>query len=363
MKTNDTTNPFVFIEPIKRSFFARLFGIKDCRNAFIEINNAIASVQRPALVDAEKIKIIHNKYGTECLSRLTPQSGKLYSCYLKFLFAALTKAELSKIGLADLRAIQIAFNLSDEYVAQLNFQTGQLIYRQALLKALSDETIDEREEVELLHLGRQLNLDENTISELFASELQRLITEKVNDALEDGEFSPSEELHIKTLCDRFNISPIYEDALQASINEARDIWKARHGELNAINTDLALMRNEVCYEYMPIEWWEVRRNAFTTMRTHNLQFDRPRPSSIAMSYAPILEDCLLQIDSGTLYITNKRVLFVGESNTSTIPYKKIIKVIQYRDGIKINKGSGRSPYLIGDHTLILGALINRLISQ
>jgi len=363
MKSVNLCNTFVPIEKIKESFFVWLLGIKDSRNAFIEINNAFASAKRPALVDWKIIKSIHKKYGVKCLSQFTHQSGRLYSGHLKYLFAALEQSELSKHGLSDLLAIQNAFMLPEEYVSYLNFQTGKVIYRQAVAKVIADERLDNKEESKLLHLGRQLNLDEDTISELFASELQKLITEKIEEALEDGEFSPSEELHIKTLCDRFNISPVYEQTLQDSINEARDVWTVKHGCLKTIETNLSLSRNEMCYSHMFVEWWEIRRNAFTTLRTHNPELNKPRPSSIALSYAPIVEDCLLQIDSGSLYVTNKRLLFVGKSSTRTIPHKKIIEIVQYRDGIKINKGTGRSPYLIGGHPLILGALLNRMVDE
>lgn len=350
---------FSHIFPFRRSFIARLFGRLDPRNAFIEVNNAIAEAERPSLANVTQIQAIHQKYGASSFSQFLPQAGKLYSSYLMTLFRGLAKTSISQQDIDDLQMIQHAFLMSDAYVDRLNLQAGRTIYRLALAHALDDEILTEHERDELAHLGRQLNLDDDAIAELYSDELQKLLTEKVEDALEDGELSPDEEYHIQMLCKRFDINPRFTVHMQTVMDEARRVWMARRGPLSGMTTDLALKRGEECYGRMTVEWWEVRRNAMSTWRSHHMPPETA--STIALAYAPIVENCLTQIDTGTIYITNKRVLFVGQSSTSTIPYSKMIDVSQFRNGIKINKETGRSPYIISNDPLILGALVKRML--
>ncbi len=54
-----------------------------------------------------------------------------------------------------------------------------------------------------------------------------------------------------------------------------------------------------------------------------------------------------QIDTGTLYITNKRLLFNGAGKNFNVPYKKVVQFTAYKDGLKIERDSGRDQYFIG----------------
>jgi hypothetical protein len=67
---------------------------------------------------------------------------------------------------------------------------------------------------------------------------------------------------------------------------------------------------------------------------------------------------LRQIDSGTLYVTNKRLLFNGTSKNLNIPYKKIIQFTLYKDGLEIEKDTGRDQYFLGTGDLeLIGAIL------
>lgn len=342
-------------------FIARLFGRKEPWNAFAEINNALAAADRPAHVDISLVKSIYSRYGRKVLAQFKLQAGRLYAAYLRSLFRDLANTNLTQSDLDDLSAIKQVFQLPDGYIAKLDFETGRTIYHLALSSALADEIITQDEKNALIRLGRQLNLDEETTSQLYYSVLNNLIAEKIREALSDGELSPDEEQHIRSICNRFRLAPTYTIKLQNTIQEARRIWHAKHGELIPIETDIILKRGEKCYGRVKSEWWEVRRNAMTRLRTSFVPDDLARP--IELSYAPIVEDCLTQIDIGVLHITNKRIIFVGRGSTISLPYSKLIDCIQYRDGMKIDKETGRSPYLICEEALFVGALVNRMLLE
>ena len=59
---------------------------------------------------------------------------------------------------------------------------------------------------------------------------------------------------------------------------------------------------------------------------------------------PVNEDVARYIDSGDLYLTSKRLMLLGAGNTA-IQLKRIIDSFAYRNGIRIDKDSGKPLFL------------------
>ena len=55
---------------------------------------------------------------------------------------------------------------------------------------------------------------------------------------------------------------------------------------------------------------------------------------------------MTQVDEGTLYVTNKRIIFDGTKRNTSIRHSAILKIEAFSDGLKIEKASGRPPILV-----------------
>jgi len=51
------------------------------------------------------------------------------------------------------------------------------------------------------------------------------------------------------------------------------------------------------------------------------------------------------VDTGTLYLTSERIIFVGRTITKTIQNEKILNIEMFEDGILIRKENGKSPLI------------------
>jgi hypothetical protein len=70
------------------------------------------------------------------------------------------------------------------------------------------------------------------------------------------------------------------------------------------------------------------------------------------------------IDQGKVYLTNKRILFVGSKKNSTIRLDKMLSFTPYSDGIQINQETGRSPLLsFSNQVDVFGLLLSRLMRE
>ena len=349
-------------KPLKRrSFWGWLFNKQIEENALIELTNAIVDSGRPSDVSKETINNIHSRYRLNVYNEFSHEIATAYIAFARHVFDALAKTELKQKDVDDIAALQEIFQIPADSVRRLNLKAGATIYRDALKAALSDSVVTEKEKEDLLHLGRQLDLDEDTMHALYNQSLYNLIQDKVEAALKDGELSPDEEADINEICERFDIDVSYEKNTESAIRRAKRLWQLKHAPLSPINVDIQLKRGENCFALFNAIWLEVRRSA--AMPWHPRYTTVADNSEIALSYAPIVEDCLAEIDAGQLYLTNKRLIFVGKGTTTTIPFSKILRIEQFREGIKVHKETGRSPYLVSRQALPLGVFASRLLTE
>ena len=55
----------------------------------------------------------------------------------------------------------------------------------------------------------------------------------------------------------------------------------------------------------------------------------------------VTEDLLADLGTGTLYLTNKRLIFDGASKTTSIPLSKVLNFTIYSDALQIEKSTGK----------------------
>lgn len=124
---------------------------------------------------------------------------------------------------------------------------------------------------------------------------------------------------------------------------------------------LNLQKGEECYWCGAAEWYELRKE---TRRVDFRGFTVSVPVAANVRYrigsiSPSADrrDVLAHIDSGTLYITNKRLFFDGQGRNSTLKYDALVGVQVFLGGINVERQSGRSPTLLIDSDAEMAAAI------
>jgi hypothetical protein len=77
----------------------------------------------------------------------------------------------------------------------------------------------------------------------------------------------------------------------------------------------------------------------------------------------VSEDIWQTIDSGSMYLTNKRLIFMGQKGNKTIPINKILDFKPFKNGVDIQKDSGKSPFLQFEKNVdVFSAILSRLMN-
>ena len=225
-------------------------------------------------------------------------------------------------------------------------------YETLVRRSIADGHLTPGERQQLDALAKALHLSPEEAREIYGKSAAELLQSTLNSALEDERLSPTEFKEFALLAQRLGIEPSFDDATQARMHRFALLWRIENGELPTIAVPINLQRGEVCHLSGEATWHELRT------RTERVVYSGTSVSIPIMkgvryrvsSYRPqrVTRQELTPIDSGPFYVTSKRVIFDGVHKNSAIRYSSLIGVTPYSDGIKLEKSSGRSPYLLFD---------------
>lgn len=130
----------------------------------------------------------------------------------------------------------------------------------------------------------------------------------------------------------------------------RLLGQIEDGDLPSVDVPILLQRGEVCHFS-----GEAARHEIKTV-TKRINYGGPtgsikimkgvrwRVGSIAVQR--VTTDVMTQLDTGTLYVTSKRVFFDGTKKNISIPFGKITKFTVFKDGLQIEKEAGKDLYFV-----------------
>lgn len=355
-------------EPFKKAwlidapFWKRIFGMKEKFNAVIELNNALANSSEVLDVPMSAIDKINIKYSCSLPRSFKEDVRRLYTDYVAYCFrdGALSDEEARRVD-----HIQKVLRISDHDVALLNEQAARSIYRAKLSTVLSDGMLTDSEWLYLEKLSSDLNINEKARKEIYIQEAQLKFQSMLDNFTSDGMLSPDEESKLETFRKSLSASLKFDFNTANALQKYKLMWQIRCGELPVVDPEISLQRGEICHYTTECEWHEMRKlrvgtsYAGPTMRMKIAKGIYYRMGTLA--HAPVTVDSIVKIDVGRVFVTNKRIVFMGANKNVTVKLDKILDIETFSDAVKIEKDTGRSPYLFTDDPVFLAAFIARLI--
>ncbi len=136
--------------------------------------------------------------------------------------------------------------------------------------------------------------------------------------------------------------------------------------LPAIDAGINLQRRERCHFQCYADWYELkpvlrRRDRGPRTIEHNVDSQESEEAVIVQG---LPEQEPVHIDYGRVFLTNRRLIFLGARRNTTVQLRKILDFTPYAKGIEIQKDSGKGFFLaftdrIDVFATILGQAIER----
>lgn len=306
----------------------------------------------------EKYKIsIEEKHKNEILSIVE----RFIDCYFNL--------ELPNRGVEFLPKLAELLGIDDIELNSLVEKVGSIVFRNHYKQAISDRRLTDDEDQRLKKLASYLGLENNLAEEISVEVRSDALNAYFSQIIEDGEISPAEYNELFELGKSLQAELTFDEATKEMIEKMRLIWRINHEELSTIEVPIRLQKNEVCYYSAQAGWYELRTGVTNIPYRGwrgNIKFGKRlyyRYGNI--KYRRNVEQELTKIDAGIFYITNKRVVYTGNSKgNKSILFSRILGIESYKNGIEIQKDAGKSPFIeIADDIQILSAIFTRALSD
>jgi len=238
--------------------------------------------------------------------------------------------------------------------------------KQQLLNMLDDEMLTDREENELREHAQELGLTEKEYIEIRTTIFNDSISSILKKIKKSKRYSPDDEIALKKISEQQQVNI---DFSLDFLTQYRQLWEIENtGEFTpqSIDVHIRLTTNEICYFEAISEWKREKR-----IKKHkgyiggSIGFRVAKGVTFRVGKAvPLYDeyDDIVSISEGTLYVTNKKIVFIGDKKSTNITLGKFADYELYRDAIKINKTSGPPDIftLNEDDMLLLDALLQTI---
>lgn len=207
------------------------------------------------------------------------------------------------------------------------------------------------------------------VEESWANAEGKAFFEKIKARLRNNESAPVdsiEELHgldnlsKESINSKFGVTDKkYEYRIPLALEFLNERYKAETSELKGITEEQAqtehginLNNDELLFEmYDECAWFELKRSQQRSWNYHGLGLRIPLGGGLSYRLGSIQNlnpDNLFEykeISKGKVYLTNKRIIFQGESENKTVTLKSLLDIEQYNDSCVIGKSTGKKPII------------------
>lgn len=298
------------------SFVANLLGLRRKENAFLEIHNVVATLP---------IYHISEEAVTACLTRygITQEEARprLLNIYSQVLEYFLKDLLISDDEVEQLRHLAAIFNLSSDEVSHIHTEVVYPHYEKAVRQALQDRHLTDDENEALENLCSKLRIPESAANEIYKKHAVPIYNQAISEALADEILTPEEEMELEEVAKALKLNVRFDEKLKSILDRARRLWRIAQGDLPVLSVPVNLQLNERCSADVEALHYEPRRSVagigysgFSILYgVSGLQF-----RSGIMNTQRLSNQTLRLLGAGNLYFTNRRFLFNGDSESTSI---------------------------------------------
>jgi len=355
--------PFQESDPPRPSgFFSRLLRRPQPEHAEHKLTKLLATRSPTDLTPGEVSEILAAAH-----LRGPQAHSLLVALWSRALESFLADDALSDAEHAYLLALRKLMDLAEDDIIQVERSLIHPRFDKAIAEVLADRTVTAAEREALAKLGSALRISPAHQQDAFKQAATQLLQEVLNEAVTDRRLSSSEEDQLKALAANLGVEVRYNDATQRQLSRFSLLWRIEHGELPTVPVPLALQKGELCHFVTPARWSEYRKTTQTVgYRSLGVSFRIARGVYYRIGASRpqrVTTEGLTEIDSGTLYITSKRLFFDGGTRNTSLRLQSLVSFQVYSDGLAIEKSTGRTPYLLFDGDVELAAtILGRLLA-
>ena len=302
--------PYTLQELEERGLFSSLLNGKPVQNAWAEINNILVEAEKAQDLTATQVNSAMKKWGAKMDETTLEQRSGIYRKLADVIYseAQSEEDELFAQGKHLAEVLQLPPHLVK--LADKGAKTAAYYNRCAAL--LTGE-----EKLDIHALNKVFSYD---YEDGFAIRRQAFDDHfnKIFDGIsETRRFSVEVEDGLIEDCKTLDIPYEFKPHISAALEKYRGIWNAENHEVTALEINLPLEKDEACYAYANSGFCEHK-----VVEREDNYFELTRKFSIDetvsfkgehIEHPTIKEETTILVELGYFFLTNKRVIFLGQT--------------------------------------------------
>lgn len=357
---------FIKHELVKPNLFQKVLGLNPGKNCEIEIANMLADHETSITeISFDTIREIAAKHKVELTDKNKGFRLALVTDYLKHCLNDKHLDEAEITALKHLRGI-LLLNESDTKVLLQN--EAERIYQESLSNIVEHGSMNEQEKQHLESIKTNLLLPEEIATNIYEKTTTEYLQKFLDGIIADERLSPDEEKELNEIAGRLGAVPTFDNKTTEVLDLFRLLWRVENADIPVLESDINLKVGEKLHFKTYVKCREYRRvpkrinYAGPTARIKIVKGVYYRFGSI--DYQNVSSDEMKIIDQGFAYLTNKRLIFMGQTGNKTIPISKILDFKPYTNGVDIQKDTGKSPFLeFEKNTILFTGILSRLLME
>ncbi|MFW5759879.1 MAG: hypothetical protein ACOCXH_02735 [Cyclobacteriaceae bacterium] len=234
-------------------------------------------------------------------------------------------------------------------------------------KAVEDGRLQEDEKKFLHKLQNDLKLNASIADKIYQLSASEMLKKFMNEALSDHRLTEEEEDELSKIKKSLNIEVHLDGATRANYEKYKLFWQIENGEYPEFEVDEPLQDKEKCYFYTNAEWlcqnvnlpnWKKKKSGLELKCTKGYFF-----ATEHKEMKPVIEDIWATMDNGRVYLTNKRVIFLGNENSTKLLLHEIVDFSTYKNGIDIVHMDKNVFLQFNDHLDIFSMLLSKALLE
>ena len=326
--------PFNYSDSLKENLFEKLFRTKAHINCSIQIENYLASNDIGA-ISKEYIQKIIKQYKYHSSKKIYTQIRGLFENYVSYSFLSL---DISRINFADIEILANCLEILDNDLKIITAKYSIIRFQSSIRKIFSNNPSIVENQEKILFIQRKLHIEKEDCEKIIYKEKKRIVSSVLYKALKNERFSPVDEQRIKELSEKLNIKIPNNKKINRIIEISKLLWSIENNKLSNIDIDINLFDQELCYYENFVNIHEIN-NISCSEEIFGYATKNNSPFHIhKKNISDFYENPLLKIDSGKIYVTNRRMIFIGKYKNIILRIENIKITRIYSNGVEITNG-------------------------
>lgn len=312
--------PYTHQDLEKRGLFSSLMSGKPTQNAWAEINNILAEAATTEELTAEKVHKALKHWGAKMNEHTLEQRSGLYRKFADQMYTEAQSADdqlfiqgkhLAEVLQLPPHLVKLADNGAKH--AAFYSRCTNLLNEEEPRNIKELNTIFGYDYEDSLHIRKQAFAD--YFNKIFdgISERQR--------------YTPDEEKLLRSKCASVDVPYELKNNIENALNKYRSIWNAEHNDLRPVEVNFPLQQGESCYAYANCGLCEhkvVEREDNYFELTRKFSIDETVSFKGEKLEQPIIkEEGTVLVELGYFFVTNQRILYLGQKKSQAIPLTEI----------------------------------------